>query len=83
MRSTVAISLAAAATATMLAACSAPAGPDGTQGTAIQSHPYLHLSGEAPTGTIIDFAGDLYNSDGTSFRGAFGPDDLANGPGHR
>lgn len=68
MRSTIAISLAAAATAMMLAACSGPAGPDGTEGTAIQSHPYMNLSGEAPTGTIIDFAGDLYNSDRTSFR---------------
>jgi hypothetical protein len=68
MRSTVAVSLAAAAAAMMLAACSAPAGPDGTQGTAIQSHPYMDLPGEAPTGTIIDFAGLLGNSDGASFR---------------
>lgn len=66
MRSTLAISLVAAATAMMLAACST--GPDGTHGTAIQSHPYLKIPGEAPTGTIIDFAGLLYNWDSTSFR---------------
>jgi hypothetical protein len=68
MRSTVAISLAVAITAMILAADAVPSGPDGIQGSAIQSHPYMDLSGEAPTGRIIDFAGDLYNWDGTSFR---------------
>lgn len=50
----------------MLAGCST--GPDGTQGTAIQSHPYMKIPGEAPTGRIINFAGGLYNWDGASFR---------------
>jgi hypothetical protein len=60
--------LAAAAVAMAVAADAPSSGPDGIQGSAIQSNPYMDLSGEAPTGTIIDFAGDLYNSDGTSFR---------------
>src|SRR5712691_5820333 len=67
MRAVFAISLAAAATAMMLTACSST-GPDGTQGTAIRGRPYLRLPGEAPTGTTINFAGLLYNYDGTSFR---------------
>jgi hypothetical protein len=43
-------------------------GPDGPEGSAIQSHPYLRITGEAPTGRIINFAGLLYNWDGAPFR---------------
>jgi hypothetical protein len=49
-------------------ACSASAGPDGTEGTAIRSHPYMRLPGIVPTGRIIDFAGLLYDRDSISFR---------------
>ena len=68
MRSALAIRLAAPLVAMALSACSAPFGPDGTKGTAIQSHPYMQITQEVPTGTIINLADLLYNHDSTSFR---------------
>jgi hypothetical protein len=68
MRTKLPISLAAIAAASCLAACSAAGGPDGTEGTAIQSHPYAQISGEAPAGRIEDIADTLYDQDGTAIR---------------
>ena len=68
MRSTVTISLAAIAAASCLAACSPAARRDGTEGTAIQSHPYAQISGEAVTGRTEDIADTLYDQDGPAIR---------------
>jgi hypothetical protein len=68
MRSKVTISLAAIAAVSCLAACSPAAGRDGTEGTAIQSHPYAQISGEAVTGRTEDIADTLYDQDGAAIR---------------
>ncbi len=68
MRSRLALFLAAAILAITVVADAPPYGPGGLEGTAIQSHPYMRISGASPTGRIINFAGLLGNSDGAAFR---------------
>jgi hypothetical protein len=60
--------MAASILAVTLASCSSSSSPDGQEGTAIQSHPYLRLPGIVATGKIIDFAGLVNNNDGKPFR---------------
>jgi hypothetical protein len=68
MRSKRAMGLVAASVAMGLAACSAPAGPDGTQGTAFGDNPSLQVTQEWPTGRIMNFAALIFNQDDTSLR---------------
>lgn len=68
VRFKLAISLVAAGVAVALAACSAPAGPDGTEGTALGGTPGLQVTQEWPTGRIMNFAGLLFNQDGAALR---------------